>query len=68
MLPFVAVVVGVVLFEATMVMTTSLCGELFSSRRKHGHGVMWSGARSGGSYTGSVAEAKRYEAMTEKRV
>lgn len=57
MLPLVAVVVGVVLFEATMVMSTTLCGELylFSSRRKqHSHGVMWRGGHS--------TEAKRCEA------
>ena len=53
-LPFVAVVVGVVLFEATMVMTTTLCGECWSPKRKRpSYGVMWSGARSGG-YVGSA--------------
>lgn len=58
MLPFVAVVVGVVLFEATMVMTMSLCGECATSRRRRpGYGVMWSAGRSGGR-VGSATEAK----------
>lgn len=62
MLTFAAVVVGVVLFEATMVMSTTLCGELylFSSRRKElSHGVMWRGGHS--------TETKRCEAMIEKK-
>ena len=47
-LPFVAVVVGVVLFEATMVMATTLCGECLCPRKlKPSYGVMWSGAQSG---------------------
>ena len=50
MLPFVAVVVGVVLFEATMVMTMSLCGECVttSRRRRPSYGVMWSAVRTRG--------------------
>nr|PNR45248.1 hypothetical protein PHYPA_015019 [Physcomitrium patens] len=60
MLGFVAVLIGVVVFEATMVMTTSLCsGDLLSTKRtpKHSQGVMWSGAR-GGGHTSSVVRVK----------
>jgi hypothetical protein len=61
-LSFVAVVVGVVLFEATMVMTTTLCGECFTPRKsKPSYGFMWSGARSAAHVESSTngAEARK---------
>jgi len=66
MLPFVAVIVGLVLFEATMVMSTSLCGELYlfsNRRRQHVHGVMWSGGHCC-TDSAAIAEAKRHESKT----
>lgn len=66
-LPFVAVVVGVVLFEATMVMTTMLCGECFSPRKNSpSPGVIWSGARGGGGgYVASVNGAEVRKDLTQ---
>nr|PNR61936.1 hypothetical protein PHYPA_000360 [Physcomitrium patens] len=49
MLHFAAILVGLVLFEATMVMTTSLCGGCTMRKRKKlvRHDVLCCGGRSG---------------------